>query len=272
MALVLRTQQKPMLDCICKRCNGRDVIVDGGEKVCRSCGLVLGCTFDVEFYSTQFGGDSATYKRIFYFNERCSRWVCDEPKIAMDVMELIEKEARNETRYGNLKQNCNRSLINQILRSVIITPAMSMKHRSKKFKRQPLTQKRFYDKYAEKWKTIRWKLTGVKPLLPSHQLVNKIKDLFVAAQIPFNNFRHNKRCDKRAQCEKYFKCQHNFTNYDYFFRQALQICDGKYGFKDSYETFKNEFPLVSQKVVTYKLRPMFQKICVFNEWPIPQHD
>lgn len=246
--------------------------MDGGERVCRSCGLVLGCTYDTEFHPSQCGSDSATYQRIFYFNERCSRWFCGEPKIDSDIMEVILEEAKKKESYGDLKRNCNRSLINRILRSVIITPEMSFKHKSNKFKKQPLTQKRFYDKYAEKWKTIRWKLTGVKPLMPSHQLVDHIKKLFVAAQIPFNLYRHHPRCDGRTRCEKYFKCQHNFTNYDYFFRQALQICDMKYGFKDSYATFKNEFPLVSKKVVASKLRPMFHKICEYNEWPIPTRD
>ncbi len=267
-----RLRQRPSLEVRCKRCDGNDMVLDHGESCCRTCGLVDRLTFDHEFHPTQFGSDSATYQRIFYFNERCTRWGCCEPTIAPDIMALIQAEATDEKKYGNLKSTCNRTLINRILRSVNITPELSMKHRSRKFKMQPLTKKRFYDKYAEKWKTIRWQLTGVPPLLPSHQLVDRVKRLFVAAQIPFNNFRHHIRCDGRQKCEKYFKCQHNFTNYDYFIRQALQLADAKYGFQNSYETFKHEFPLVSPKVVSTKLRPMFHKICAYNEWPIPPRD
>lgn len=265
------------MEATCLRCYSKQLVIDGGERVCSECGLVAGKTYDHEFAVGEHRSDvhdSNGYKRIFYFNERCTRWACTEPKISPDIWELIEKEAdaNPDNKYGDLRTNCSRSTICSILRSVIITPEMQMKHRSNKFRKQPLTQKRFYDKYAEKWKTIRWQITGVSPLLPDHRLVEKVKDLFQACQIPFSKFRHHPRCDGRAKCQKYFKCQHNFLNYDFMFRMFFQICDSKYGFDNSYETFKHEFPLVSDKVVKGKLRPMFEQICKYNDWPVPPYD
>lgn len=263
----------PVMEKVCKRkrCSGKHIIIHNGEWVCKTCGMVQGQSYDIEYNPTQFGCDSNTYKRIFYFNERMSRWGCSEPKIPADILDLIRKEAA-KAKYGNVKKNCNRELIGKILRGVVITPELSLKYKSRKFKMQLLTQKRFYDKYFEKWKTIRRTLTGIPPLIPSHQLVEQVKKLFVACQIPFNIYRHHPNCDGRDKCEKYFPCQHNFTNYDYAIRQFLQLCDTMHGFNGSYDTFKNEFPLVSEKVIKNKLRPMFVNICTYNEWPIPVKD
>lgn len=257
---------------ICKRCHSQQIILDRGEKVCNQCGLVYGVSYDVEFYCTRFTSNSPSYRRIFYFNERCSRWLACEPIIHPDIWGLIAKEANDKIKYGNLKKTCNRKQISQILRSVNIPEEMQFKHRSKKFKMQLLTKKRFYDKYFEKWKTIRWKLTGIKPITPSHQLVAKVKDLFQASQIPFDTLRHKEICDGRGDCEKYYGCEHNFTNYDYAIRWYLQICDLMHGFESSYNDFKYEFPLVSKRVIKKKLRPMMTNISTWNNWPVPQYD
>jgi hypothetical protein len=149
---------------------------------------------------------------------------------------------------------------------------MATKHQSKKFKRQLLTKKRFYDKYYEKWKTIRWRLTGEKPLLPSDKLVSRVKQLFVASQEPFERHKHHWKCDGRRKCGRYFKCWHNFINYDYTIRIFLQICDQRYGFVNSYELFKDEFTLASKKIIANKLRPMMVKICNDNGWKMPDKD
>ncbi len=257
----------------CKNCESYQIIEDNGEFVCRSCGRVHSCCYDFDTSLLRLGNDSNGYKRCFYFNERCSRWACVEPEIHDDIWEVIHEEALNEERYGKITaNNCNRALIAKILRNVKITKELSVKHKSTKFKRQLLTKKRFYDKYFEKWKTIRWKLTGQKPLLPSNQLVRKVKELFAAAQEPFERHRHHQKCDGRPNCCRYFKCWHNFINYDYTIRTFLQICDQKYGFVNSYELFKEEFPLASEKIVRKKLRPMMTKICIDNGWKMPEND
>lgn len=257
----------------CSNCSSLQIIEDGGELVCRSCGRVYGCTYDFDTLVSQMGNDSNGYKRCFYFNERCTRWACVEPKIHDDIWQIIREEASNKQLYGTITAGtCNRALISKILRNVKLTPEVSIKHKSHKFKKQLLTKKRFYDKYYEKWKTIRWKLTGEKPILPSHQLIERVKGLFAAAQEPFERHRHHERCDGRPKCCRYFPCWHNFINYDYTFRIFLQICDQKYGFKNSYELFKDEFPLASQKIVKNKLRPMMTRICQDNGWKMPELD
>lgn len=261
----------PRIEPKCKRCQSLQIIVDNGEFVCRSCGLVRGRTFDFDNSVGRLGGDSNSYKREFYFNERCSRWVMVEPGIDSVMWETIYKEAMR-SKYGDVRKRCNRALISKILRNVKITPQMAEQFRSRKFKRQALTPKRFYDKYFEKWKTIRWKLTGVTPVTPSPALVNRIKLLFKACQEPFEKYRHHHKCDGRQRCEKYFKCWHNFLNYDYTFRIFLQICERDYGFTGCYEMFKEEFILPSAKIIQKKLRPMMAKFCAYNNIAMPDKD
>jgi hypothetical protein len=254
-------------------------VIHNGEYVCRSCGRVQGPTYDKNISIQFLGNNSNGYKRIFYFNERASRWACSEPKIADDIWELIVAEARSTStknpekpKYPGIRKGCNRQLIGKILRNVIISPVLAEKHRSKKFKKQPLTKKRFYDKYYEKWKTIRWKLTGDVPVRPSHQLVECTKSLFVAMQEPFEIYKHHKSCDGRRNCQKYFKCVHNFLNYDYVFRICLQIAEKKHGFEGAYRLFKEEFTLPTEKILNRKLRPLMASICAYNKWEMPDKD
>lgn len=258
----------------CAKCQSYQIIEYNGERVCRSCGRIHSICFDFDTFGVSQKLTGSGYHRGFYFNERVSRWACGEPPIDDDIWQIIlEETTRNGHIYGTINADtCNRTLIGKILRNVVITKEMALKHQSKKFKCQLLTKKRFYDKYYEKWKTIRWRLTGAKPLLPSHQLVNTVKQLFVAAQEPFERHRHHWKCDGRPKCGRYFKCWHNFINYDYTIRIFLQICDQRYGFTNAYELFKDEFTLASKKIITNKLRPMMQKICNDNGWKMPEKD
>lgn len=255
----------------CKSCKSKQIGVDGGERVCYGCGRVQGPTYDHEMSAVHFCKKN-TYKRIFYFNERVTRWGCVEPTIHPTIWGLIKKEATKRVKYGDLENFCNRKLVGIMLRNVKINAKISHAFRSKKFKKQPLTKKRFYDKYFEKWKTIRWKLTGLKPITPSQDLIERMKQLFIACQIPFEMFRHAGDCDKRKKCYKYYYCMHNFINYDLTMRWLLQICEHKHGFDNCYALFKDEFPLISKKVIDKKLRPVFEKICIYNDWPIPTMD
>jgi len=126
--------------------------------------------------------------------------------------------------------------------------------------------------FSEKWKTIRKNLTGEKPRIPSKELVDKLKWLFAACQKPFEMNRHAPECDKRSKCDQYFDCWHNFINYDFIFRKLLQICELKFGFRGVYDLYKEEFILVSKSIRDNKLRPMFKKICLYNEWPCPDNE
>lgn len=248
----------------CKKCGGSFIGDNGrGEYVCYECGRICGQLFEGELSLTDLG--KATYKRIFYFNERLSRWVCSEPAIADDIWDLIFEEAE-KPEYGDI-QRIDRPEISKILRNVILTEEMMLKHQSKKFKKTLLTKKRFYDKYFEKWKTIKERLTGNTLKKPSDTLIKLMKQLFIACQIPFDKFKHASNCDGRHKCDKYFDCWHNFINYDFTIRKLLQIAEIKFGHNGCYNRFKDEFPLVSQKIRDKKLRPMFLKIASYNNWP-----
>lgn len=256
---------------LCRRCFSPRLGDNGsGDFLCYDCGLVQGHVFDLapEWISFKL----KTYKRVFYFNERCSRWFCEEPAISDDAWKVIYAHAQAFLKANPTITTINRDVVCKILKSVKLTPEFSRRNQSQKFKKTLMTNKRFYDKYSEKWKTIIWRLTGKEPQLPPTALVNLIKELFGGCQKPFENFKHAPNCDKRYACDKYFDCWHNFINYDFIFRKLLQIAEIKFKWHGVYDLYKEEFPLVSQKVRDKKLRPMFQKICEYNKWPCPSDE
>lgn len=249
----------------CKRCYSKLIVVCDHERVCSSCGLVCGL-YNPQEISRNFMFSPSSYKRIFYFNERIARWGCNEPSIEPELLALILQESK-KSEY-NVQNGCDRKTISKILRSIVLSEELQIKYGSCKFLKNPLSHKRFYDKYFEKWKSLRWYITGEDPIFPSPQLISRVNQLFIATQKPFELFRHANICDGRVDCPKYFNCWHNFINYDFLMRKYLQICDVRYGFNDSFETFKEEFPLVSARIRTEKLRPMWMKIAKHNSWPL----
>lgn len=254
----------------CRRCNSFHICDNlSGFFVCRNCGLCTGdISYDLEPDISVF--HAKTYKRIFYFNERCSRWLCREPEIDPGCWKVIVKEAQKK-KYGNPRFFTKRT-ISKILRSVKISEKFSEKYKSKKFKQNLMTRKRFYDKHFEKWKSIIWKLNNKRPNLPPIELVSFIKQLFLGMQKPFEENKHSEECDRRPFCHKYFPCWNNFINYDFVFRKLLQVADLKFGFTGCFDLYKNEFSLVSQKIRDTKLRPFFQIIAVYNKWPCPNNE
>lgn len=255
---------------LCRRCFSNHLGDPGsGDFVCFSCRLVQGVIFESspEWWQLK----TKTYQRVFYFNECCSCWVCEEPRIDDEAWEVIHGASKKFIKRNGVKR-ITREVINKILKSVRLTPEFMKKHQSQKFKKTLMSKKRFYDKYSEKWKTISWKLTGKRPRLPPPELVAKVKHLFAACQTPFENFRHADDCDKRGDCDRVFDCWHNFINYDYVFRKLLQVVELKFNMVDVYSTYKDEFPLVSKKIRDHKLRPMFRRICLYNQWPCPDDE
>jgi len=251
----------------CGNCYGTNIIPAdefSGEMVCRDCGRVA---FRYLQYETPIEGFlRKTYKRIFYFNERIKRWCCEEPAIPKDLMLFIRHEA-NKPRWGG-PDNIGRRTVGRILKSVRIPPAFKEKHRSKKFLKTKLTKKRFLHKFYEKWKTICCKVTGQETNIPDKAYVEYIRHLFLACQIPFEIFKHVPHCDGGHKCEKRLGCWNNFLNYDWVFRKLFQIAEVKQvAFRGNFELFKDEFPLVSKKIRETKLRPLWQKMCEYNDWP-----
>lgn len=253
---------------LCRRCLSPRIGDGGrGDFLCFDCGLVQGHIFESAPDWNHFR--SKTYKRVFYFNERCSRWFCEEPVIADDAWEVIYASAKIFLDKHPAHIRIDRSAVCKILKSVELTPEFMKANRSRKFKKTLMSKKRFYDKYSEKWKTIVWRLTGKTPAVPPVQLVRLVKDLFGGCQKPFEQSKHATNCDRRHNCDKYFDCWHNFINYDFIFRKLLQVAEIKFKWIGVYNQFKHEFPLVSKKVREKKLRPMFQTICEYNGWPCP---
>ena len=264
MVKQFKQETVPRHGCSCGRCGSIKVGLSRNfEYVCFDCGRVHSPSY--EFEITSIIPKKKTYKRIFYFNERCSRWCCLEPKIADDIWELIYNEAQNP-KYAPIT-NCGREKVSKILRNVSITELMQEKHRSKKFKCNPLTPKRFYDKYFEKWKTISSKLSGKEAVIPPQWLVNEVKRMFAACLHPFELFRHGEDCDGKHRCDRRCSCIHNILNYDFLFRKYFQIIEIRTRRKGLYARYKDDFPLVSLNIREKKLRPIFFKICKFRFWP-----
>lgn len=258
---------------LCKRCLSNRLGDNfGGDFVCYDCGLVQGCSDFVDQPQFAYFREK-TYKRIFYFNERCSRWMCNEPKIDKETWSVIHRAAiAYIQKHRTTANSLTRIDVQKILRSVEITKEFAKLKKSQKFKCSDMTKKRFFDKYSEKWKTIIWKLTGQRPIFPSKPLVDKMKHLFLACQKPFSIYRHETCCDGRFRCDHWFQCWHNFINYDFVFRKLLQVCELKFGFQNVYKLFKDDFILVSKTIRDNKLRPMFKKICEYNNWPCPDDE
>lgn len=248
----------------CQRCYSLEVGPDqcGGELVCYKCGLVCRRIYEGEIDIMALYTPK-TYKRLFYFNERCKRWRCEEPSIEADILFLLEDEYHsNPSKYTPL---CKGN-VSKLLRSVELYPYYQNKFRSVKFKKNLLNRKRFHDKYFEKWKTIIWKLTGHHPPIPDTRLVSTMKRLFKSTQIPFEKFRHSDKCDGRGSCEKYFDCWHNYMNYDWLMRKLLQIAEIHCGFIGVFEVFKHDFTLVDESIRVRKLHPMWKNICRYLSW------
>src|ERR1700761_818832 len=133
----------------CNNCTGYQLVDMEGYRVCMDCGRVNGkqaCEGECVDSTTleRATRKSPAYQRKFYFNERCSRWACEEPGIPADLMKVIKREALSKVRvigddgkkiakYPNLQTNCNRELINEILRNADLPRFLVKKYKSQKF-------------------------------------------------------------------------------------------------------------------------------------------
>lgn len=267
---------------ICKNenCKSKQITEYSGEWVCKACGRVQRQCIEGEgirkigdYHNSLVG--TTGYKRKFYFHERCVRWICQEPPIPKEQLQLILKHANSPKWKDRLQRRCSRKNISKLLHDIDLPVELSLKFKSRTTNR-PLTSKRFININIEKWKSLQYHITKIQPVIPSPELVECVKRIFYSCQIPFDEvIKHGRNCDKKPKCYERSKktgCRHNFPNINCFMRFALQICELRYGFKDAFYIFKNEFPLISDESVIKKLRPFFLKLCQYNEWPVSLHN
>jgi hypothetical protein len=108
----------------CPRCKSQKVGPNRCEEmVCYDCGMVQGVTYkdEVPHYLLV---TKHTYKRIFYFNERCARWTCTEPSIPPDIWGIIKEESSKLDKYGQVSK-FTRNTVSKILRNVTL-PSMQL--------------------------------------------------------------------------------------------------------------------------------------------------
>lgn len=270
---VLSKKMSEKHDNVCRVCHHHlciDSRLPANELVCVKCGLVQE---SVNFSPNGPVIPRKYYQRRFYFSERMSRWCCTEPEIDELSWFIIKDEAYgNPQKYPNIRKKCRRQDVRKILKSIKLPKIFMHRLRSKKYKKNPMTNERFYNKFYEKWRSISWMLTRKKPALPSFLLVKKMIFMFDQMQHIFERIRHVDECDGSYQCDKYYGCKHNFLNYDFIIRKLLQIAELKFGWHGCFKRFKNDFPVTSKRIRNTQLRPFFKKMADELGWPCPDDE
>ncbi len=274
-----------MLDVLihkCRRC-GRVLVMDRNDYylVCTGCGLTketalsLVSTYKINVSRnfTKVPICQRTYKRINYFNERLARLCNIEPHIQPIPWFIIKMESLNTAKYGDLSVKCTREDVGKVLKSVNVPPHYQFILRSRKYRKNLMTNRRFFNKFMEKWKTIMVRLTGRKTPIPSTDLLNFLRFAFMKLQSRFEDVRHKKKCDKKTKnCDKIHGCLYNFVNYDFLIVKLLQIAELNFGFKNVYNTFKDFLPMLSLTARKVKLRPVFKEMIRPFRWKCPDNE
>lgn len=123
---------------------------------------------------------SSTYKRLVYFREKISQWRCQEPVIPYDDWEYI---------YDYYHEN----------RRPVVNTRKQVTNLLKRIKnRWPDYCKHFVKKYGERWRQIRFRLTGVKSTgmfrIVDSKLINRlIKDFNSIERYYAKNGTHNNK-------------------------------------------------------------------------------
>lgn len=203
---VLLAAERPSMDkhdSCCYSCGRSKLIYSGansshpGSRVCESCGVVQsGCVFFETMYGKTISHRGSNYKRIHHWHERISQLLLMESQIPPRKMLLIAERICDGT-YTIL----NKDTIRTVLRS------LKLQH------------------YIEKWLQIVFRITKVAPPMPGSSLINKLDDMFLQLQEPFECYRLVER--------------KNFLNYNYVFCRLFQ--------RLHCEQFCMFFPLIKSK-------------------------
>lgn len=208
---------------LCVSCNGsaftfasRDS--EPGARVCNHCGAVQPGHIIFEYmYGRTIPTRTSNYKRIHHWHERISQLMLMESQISTEHMVAIAEKLLDGSTTVISKDS-----IRAILRSLGLQV------------------------YIEKWLQIIERCTGVLPPCPGPLVLNRLDELFLDLQRPFNA---HKLQDRR-----------NFLNYNYVFCRLFQ--------RMGCTKFCMFFPLIRSKVKLKALDEMWGPMANSLGWPV----
>lgn len=244
---------------ICLRCSHNVLVITEERRcVCTNCGAINDYAFETSGFLQKAMRDS--YKRITHLNERISQWFMVEPPMPDPLYELFENAAFEPT-FPNF-EDFSKEDVRAVCKSIKVPPDLQEEYRSQKFKKKPLLN---LNRFVEKWITLRWKLSGVRPATIDSNGLEQLRTLFNAIQMPFECVRHKPQCDgKIRKCHKVYKCRHNFINYNFTIIKLLRRI-----LKDDELVDREYVPLFPQLKSKSKLRQLQQlwdKIIDYVGW------
>ena len=208
----------------CFNCNSRNFVYESscsshpGSTVCTDCGAV---SREPVFFETMYGASvtyySSNYKRIHHWHERISQLLLNESQIPNDKMLQIATK---------LCDGSYKSLDKESIRAVLRSLNMQI--------------------YIEKWLQIIYRITKHRPPTPGPLILQRLDDLFLELQRPFNA--------RSVQGRK------NFLNYNYVFCRLLQMMDCA--------SFCAFFPLIKSKAKLKSLDEMWTEMVESIGWKV----
>lgn len=193
----------------CDRCLA-PVTTRDGDAVCPGCGFVVDCALPASTFAdfSRVSCIYAGYKPLFHLNERIANLDCNDPHVPDDLFALV-RDAHAAGGYptdGTLWYGH----IREILRSVTVPPHLQEKYRGRRYTCSPLTD--MACKFAERWITLRYRLTGVRPpALPSHAILG-MQARLIGFMGAWRVLRHTAECDGAGRCHWRCGCRYKLPS------------------------------------------------------------
>jgi len=190
-----------------------------GARVCDTCGAVQpGPIIFEHMFAKTVPTRTSNYKRIHHFHERQSQFMLMESQIPPEHMLAIAEKLLDGSHTVVSKDS-----IRTVLRSLGLQV------------------------YIEKWLQVIERCTGVKPPCPGPLVLQKLDELFLELQRPFNAHKLESR--------------RNFLNYNYVFCRLFQ--------RMGCNKFCMFFPLIRSKVKLRALDEMWNAMAASLGWSTP---
>lgn len=200
------------------------------------------------------------YKHIFHFNERIANLNCQDPAIPDDLFRLVKNAHRNRLRRRDPPRVWY-GYVREILRAVRVPPDLQEKYRGRRYKKLPLTN--MEKKFSERWITIRYRLTGRRPVPLEPRDIRALQLLFLGLLAPFNYIRHEDGCKKNGKCHKTHGCAYKLPPYNFIIKELMFVWKGR-AYRDRYARYLLHTRSCAS---TRKIRKIWDQIAAYNMWP-----